>query len=199
LKLLKARDPLPVLSLMQEDGVLAILLPEATQGNRLAALLPLEPEIDAVRRLAALLTADGAAADAVADRLRLSNAERDRLRLLAASTRDIDLGGDEAVQRKALRKLGLVAYRDLVLLRAAETGEIARSRTLFDAAPGIVPPEFPLRGRDVTDLGVAAGKRVGALLAEVERWWEAGDYRADRAACLNRLSMLLSEAGGTGP
>ena len=62
---------------------------------------------------------------------------------------------------------------------------------------GIVPPQFPLRGRDVTGLGIAAGKQVGTLLAAVEHWWEAGDYRADRAACLQYLAELLRNAGGT--
>jgi poly(A) polymerase len=178
---------------MSEDGVLAVLLPEATRRDRLAGLLALEPEIDALRRLAALLVSDGDAVRAMAERLKLSNADRDRLVLLAAPPIEIDLAADEPVQRRALRKLGLAAYRDLVLLRAAETGAGARAKTLLDAAPRISPPDFPLRGRDVTKLGVAAGKRVGALLAEIERWWEAGDYRADREACLEHLAGLVRE------
>jgi poly(A) polymerase len=198
LKLLKASDPQPVLSLMHEDGVLIIVLPEATRRDRLQGLLTLEPEIDALRRLAALLVSSDGAALVVADRLRLSNADRDRLVLLAGSVAEIDLAGGETVQRRALRKFGLEAYRDLVLLRAAETGEGARALTLIDAAPGIVPPDFPLRGRDVTKLGVAAGKRVGALLAEAERWWEEGDYRADRTSCLAYLAGLLREPGRGG-
>jgi poly(A) polymerase len=52
------------------------------------------------------------------------------------------------------------------------------------------PPRFPLKGRDVTALGIAPGKRVGELLAAVREWWEAGDFTADRAACLARLKEI---------
>src|SRR6266404_7706348 len=122
LKLLSAPDPLPTIDLMIEDGVLAVLLPEARRRDRLAGLLRLEPEGDRLRRLAALLVSEPGAVDAVAARLRLPNAARDRLALLAAPPWPVELGGDEQVQRRALHHLGLDAYRDLVLLRAAETG-----------------------------------------------------------------------------
>jgi len=39
---------------------------------------------------------------------------------------------------------------------------------------------------------VAPGPEVGRLLAEVEAWWEAGDFRADRAACLAELGRRIA-------
>ena len=63
----------------------------------------------------------------------------------------------------------------------------------------LLPPEFPLRGRDVTKLGIPPGPDVGRLLAAVEEWWEAGDYRADRRACLARLKALAHPAGADTP
>ncbi len=190
LKLLRAPDPIPTLALMAEDGVLAVLLPEATRRDRLAALIALDPDRDAVRCLAALLPDDAAATEAVAARLRLANAQRDRLVLLAAPPWPIDLGGDERAQRRALRHLGLDAYRDLVLLRAAESGAASRAAELLAEAPRRAPPDFPVRGRDAAALGVPPGPRIGELLAAVEVWWEAGDFRAGRAACLERLAAL---------
>jgi poly(A) polymerase len=178
-----------------EDGVLAVLLPEARRRDRLAGVLPLEPEGDSLRRLAALLVSEPGAVDAVAARLRLPNAARDRLALLAAPPWPIELGGDERVQRRALHHLGLDAYRDLVLLRAAETGAGDTARMLLAAAPGRVPPRFPLRGSDVTRLGVPPGPVVGELLAAIEDWWEAGDFRADRKACLARLGEIARAQG----
>jgi poly(A) polymerase len=195
LKLLSAPDPLPTIDLMTEDGVLAVLLPEARRRDRLAGLLPLEPEGDSLRRLSALLVSELGAVEAVATRLRLPNAARDRLALLAAPPWPVELGGDEQVQRRALHHLGLDAYRDLVLLRAAETGAGDTARALLAAAPGRVPPRFPLRGSDVTRLGVPPGPVVGELLAAIEDWWEAGDFRADRKACLARLGEIARAQG----
>jgi poly(A) polymerase len=185
MKLLAAPDPLPVLKLMVEDGVLAVLLPEARSLDLLDALLPLESAPGALRRLAALV--DGGAA-AVAERLRLSNERRARLELLALPQRlAVDPAGDERAQRRALHRYGAEAYGDLVLLRAAETGAGARVPGLLALAAAWQPVVFPLKGRDVTALGIAAGPAVGRLLTALEAWWEAGDYRADRKACLVEL------------
>ena len=194
-KLLAAPDPVPTIDLMAADGVLAALLPEARRRDRLAGLVPLEPAGDPLRRLAALLDSDPASPRHVAARLRLPNAARDRLALLAAPPLAVDLGADERAQRRALHRLGLEAYGDLVLLRAAETDAAATARRLIAAAPRCVPPSFPLRGRDVTRLGVAPGKAVGELLLAVEEWWAAGDFRADRDACLGRLVELARSRG----
>jgi poly(A) polymerase len=184
LKLLAAPDPVPTLAMMVEDGVLAVVLPEARRLDRLAALIPLESAPDPLRRLGALLDSG---AGAVAERLRLSNPQRDRLLALEAPPWPVDLAGDERAQRRALHHLGAELYRDLVLLRAAESGDAARARELLALAAAWRPVAFPLKGRDVTALGVPAGPEVGRVLDALEAWWEAGDFRADRRACLAEL------------
>ena len=50
---------------------------------------------------------------------------------------------------------------------------------------------FPIGGEDVISLGVAEGPRVGELLAQVEDWWDDGDYAADCDDCLEKLKSLL--------
>jgi poly(A) polymerase len=192
LKLLLAPDPMPAIDMMAEDGVLAVLFPAGVERARLAGLVAIEGAPDAVRRLAALLPSRAEIVEEVATRLRLSNAERDRLLLLAAPSCVVDLDADERAQRRALRRLGLVPYADLVLLRAAETGRAADAQSLIDAAPRRLPPPLPVRGRDVTQLGVPPGPRVGGLLGQVEAWWEAQDFQPDRAACLARLAELAA-------
>ena len=193
LKLLAAPDPLPTIAMRAADGVLAVLLPEAGSRDRLAALVALEPSPDPLRRLAALIATDATAALGVAARLRLSNAERDRLALLVAPPIAIDLAGDERTQRRALHRLGLAAYGDLVLLRAAETGAADAARALLEAAPRRLPAVFPLRGRDITKLGIPPGPAVGEALAAVRSWWEAGDFRAGRKECLAHLAEILRD------
>jgi poly(A) polymerase len=67
-----------------------------------------------------------------------------------------------------------------------------RLAELLTLANGWTAPAFPLTGDDVTALGIAPGPRTGRLLEEVRDWWEAGDFTADRAACLARLKALLA-------
>src|SRR5262249_271127 len=73
-------DPLPALHMMQEDGVLGVILPEARRLDRLRQMIAIEPERDPLRRLAALIETHAAGAEALAERLRFSNAWRDRLK-----------------------------------------------------------------------------------------------------------------------
>ncbi len=193
-RLLAVPDAVPALRLMAADDVIAAILPEATRLDRLAGLLAIEPMPDPLRRLAALVAVDAAGAAAMADRLRLSNAERDRLVGLAAPW-PLDPGQDDCAQRRALYRLGAERYRDLALLTAAEGGMDAPRLTALLALAGQWRlPVFPLAGRDVTALGVAPGPRVGAILAAVRGWWEDGDFIADRAACQARLKQIVAAA-----
>ena len=186
-RLLETPDPIAVLQMMQEDSVLEVVLPEARRLDRLRRLIEIESEADPLLRLAALIEVDGEGATALAARLRFSNARRDRLRGLSRPW-PVDQRGDVREQRRALYRLGVERYRAVAWLMAAE-GEVSRSQLtqLLDLAGSWTPPVFPLDGRDVTTLGIPTGERVGQLLATVRDWWEAGDFTADRAACLAYL------------
>lgn len=188
LKLLQAPDPVPTLKLMAEDGVLAAYLPEARRFDRLKGLVAIEDKPDAIRRLAALLERD---ALGVAERFKLSGAERDRLAALVGSTMAVDLGADDRMQRRLAYRLGTDRYRDEVMLAGAVAGRHERVRELLRHAEEWRSTKFPLRGRDVTALGVAAGPEVGRWLAEIEAWWEEGDFGADRRALLAELKKRL--------
>ena len=51
-------------------------------------------------------------------------------------------------------------------------------------------PQLPVKGQDALDMGVAPGRRVGAIIAAVEAWWIDGDFSATRAQCLARMKKL---------
>jgi len=177
---------------MQEDSVLAVVLPEARHLDRLRRLIEIEHEANPLLRLAALIEVDSEGAVALAARLRFSNVWRDRLRGLSRPWR-LDPRQGVRVQQRALYRQGVERYRDIALLLAAD-GQMSQPRLaeLLDLARGWTPPVFPLTGRDVTALGIPPGERIGRLLAAVHDWWEAGDFNADRAACLAHLSGLVA-------
>jgi poly(A) polymerase len=191
LKLLAAPDPAPVVTLMQQQQVLAHLLPEAKSTAKLAALVTIENGLghdpDPVLRLAALIEGGPEAALAVALRLRLSNANRDRL-VAALEAADVSPSLDEKARRQAYYRLGRVNFCDRVLLTWASSLSDTKPndpawRTLL-AVSEAPAPVFPLQGRDLLTLGIEAGPRVGDLLKAVETWWIEDDFRADRKACL---------------
>jgi poly(A) polymerase len=191
-KLLETPDPIAALRMMREDGVLSVVLPEARRLDRLQRMIEIEPEIDPLRRLAALIDVDGSGAAALAERLRFSNAWRDRLHGLAPPW-PLDPQGDARAQRLSLYRLGAERFRDIALLLAAD-GAVSPARLdeLVALARNWTPPRFPLAGRDVVALGIPPGERVGQLVDAVREWWEAGDFAADRTQCLAYLQTLVT-------
>jgi poly(A) polymerase len=199
LRLLEAGNPALVLRVMAATGILSELLPGVLQLARLERLTEIEAENlfprDGLLRLAALLPDNAEAAHAVADSLRLSNADRVRL--------EQALGGDElpgqlsAVQaRQLLYRIGPGRFRDTVMLHwaAAPKGTGLPWRILLEMAQSWQRPRFPLTGRDVMDAGVAEGPEVGRVLAQVEDWWIGGDFSADESACRERLKAVITGA-----
>jgi poly(A) polymerase len=213
LKLMAAPDPAPVLSLMGNEGVLANVLPEASNVPRLEGLVALERELGepgigparALRRLAAALDVSAAEAEEVAGRLRLSTAQKERLAALAAPSHRVTVTDDGRTRRRELYELGPDLYRDLAMLQwAARRGEVeampreeaAAYRALLAAAEAWKPVALPVKGRDALAIGVPAGPEVGRLLAEVEKWWIERDFRPTRDECLSKLKELAASERG---
>ncbi len=167
LAILGLPDPDPTLALMQDCGVLAVILPEARAAERacLVALVAHEQaqhaHPDAIRRLAALIPPVRALAEAVAVRLRLPRAQRARL-VCAAERRE-----EDAVDPRALAyREGLACARDRLLLSGRSLGEFAD----WDV------PQFPLKGGSIIARGVAAGPEVARIMRAVENRWVAEGF-----------------------
>jgi len=48
-----------------------------------------------------------------------------------------------------------------------------------------------MKGEDLIRLGLPPGPNVGKTLRDVESWWIGTDFKADRAACLEKAQSLL--------
>ena len=211
LRLLIAPRPEDVLALMQETGVLERVLPEVAGADALPELCAVEaPEADGLRRLALLLRrgqgqgesggGGGGAAEAVAKRLRMSNAEKRRLAAMVEPAVAVAAGLAVRARRRALYRVGSAPFGDLVYLAWAEAlarapeDRVALARAhgaMIETAREWQSPRLPVRGADVVALGVERGPAVSRLLAAVEEWWEAGDYRASRSETLKKLGELV--------
>ncbi|MBK8160137.1 MAG: CCA tRNA nucleotidyltransferase [Rhodospirillaceae bacterium] len=193
LKLLAARRGVEVWGEMLLRDFAEAYLPWATTQHRLIKVAALEAELgitpDPVRRLAALtLTGSGLA---IAETLKLSNAERDRL-VSASDARPAFNVSDAHLVRRQIYDLGNARALDLLLLDWGATEPDSDWRRAFDIIQSWPRPNFPLAGRDLLALGFAAGPDLGTRLAEIEAWWIAGDFAADHAACLARARISLA-------
>lgn len=205
LKLLAAPDPVPVLALMAERGVLGHAMPTRFELKRLATLIGTEALAglapDPIRRLGALLDTDEAGALRVAERWRLSNADRDRLVATAAPEPRPSPELPQRGQRLLLYRLGPVRWVDRVLIAWAEApdagpeGDPGRWRDLLRLPQTWPVPALPVKGRDLLALGLPPGPQIGGLMAAVEAWWIDQDFVPDRQACLDWVSARLRAEG----
>lgn len=199
LKLVAADDPIPALRQMAATGVLNAVLPEACNIDRLRALCAIDADNfftpDPLLRLGALLPDDAEQAEALARRLRLSNAQRARLSAM--------LGADERIfcymsvreTRRAAYRLGPAVMRDATMLRWAEDpkhdSNMVQWRALLPMIDSWQPPKFPLSGEQVKLAGVPEGPEIGRVIAEVEAWWIDADFTQDQYALLERLKAIV--------
>lgn len=219
-RILTGPNPADTVTLMRAERVLDYILPEAGEVGRLRMLAWLleravkwdDVDIHPVRRLAALLKPDLTQDElfALAMRLKFSNRERDHLLAMCVTKPSYGhptvilpvIHADMSAKdlRIACHQLGKEVVMDRALLQWA--GELALNarlppsrtqlwRTLVEATRDCDIAPFPLKGRDLLDLGVAHGPEVGRLLKNVEAWWLGQDFRPDRAACLDKLTQLL--------
>jgi poly(A) polymerase len=197
LKLLAAADPRPAVKLMAEAGVLAEIAPEATDLARFDRLVGagVEAAADPVLRLAALLPDDPDAARGLALRLRLSNAQRDRL---ACAVQPATFPCSDHEARVMVYRDGRRAAADRLLLAWAgqEGGDRDRLATLLSAIDGPEPPRLPIGGAEVLAAGVPGGPKVGEVQRAMEAWWIARDFRADEDEL---RAALAAEAGKVKP
>jgi poly(A) polymerase len=182
---------------MAEAGILGAVLGGVAYVpifERLAereAALGLPP--DAARRLGALGVAVREDAERLAERLRLSNAEAERLLALDGWWRIAPAAGAQPAHA-LVYQLGPQSFVDRVLVawaRAAADVTDADWRALATLPQRWTAPAFPLKAADFIRRGVPKGPPLGAALRAAEEAWIAADFplardvideMADRAA-----------------
>ena len=197
LKLLGADDPRLAMRLMAQTGVLPAALPMLEGTKRFERLVEIETdqafEADALLRLAALLPRDPINVMFAAEKLRLSNAERQRLISTLGTTPRLVSWMSPREMRRAVYKVGVEAFCDRVMLAWAQSEHPAAGtqfRALLPMARTWPIPSFPLSGDEVMAAGVPKGPLVGEVMREVEDWWIDQDFPNDKLSLIEQLKAV---------
>jgi len=206
-KLLSAADPSRALLWMRQAGVLTEILPETEKWgiDGIHGLVATEQALgwapDPMLRLAAIVPPDAERLEALARRLKMSNAEAARLVAWANAPAPpdevTDVGFDRLLYRHGAEGLIMRLKLALASARSAAAGDpvamrkSARLSVLLKRAESYKRPVFPLSGADVVASGVPAGKRVGELLKALEDFWVERNFTPDRAALTARLDEMI--------
>jgi len=198
MKLMLAPHAVPVLAVMAEAGLLGPVLggvpylPSFSNMAKLETACGLPP--DATRRLGALGVWVAEDAERLWQRLRLSNAEHERLGALDGWWR-ISPAMRDAAAREMIYSLGPKSFTERVLLAWArsEAGAYDASwRALATLPERWTAPVFPLRAADFIARGVEKGPLLGAALDRAEAAWIEAGFPLERKA----LDQIINEALG---
>ncbi len=200
LKLLGAPRADEVVTAVCEAGLLNPLLAGQTDAARLRRLVAIEAsrggEPDALLRLAALGVRIEEDAERLRERLRLSNAEFERLAILGQALPGLH-GLSAPPPFSALRLMLFERRRrgalDALALAHADSGAPAddwRFEGAYRFLGETPEPTLPITGADILARGVAHGQRVGATLKTLQALWIRAGFPREPDV----LARLLDEA-----
>jgi poly(A) polymerase len=188
LKLLVARRATAAIRVMADTGLLVPILggvPYLVSFETMAAIEAASGEKpDPVRRLGALAVAVEEDAERLFERLRLSNAEHDRLRSMADGWWRIGAALTPPDARALLYRLGSLRFADRLLLswsRSRDASGDSEWRDLVALPARWQPPACPICASDLIARGIPKGPALGAALREAEAAWIAADFPSDPA------------------
>lgn len=204
LKLVVAARATPTLTVMAESGLLGIVLGGvaflASFENTIKVDAALGGEADAIRRLGALGVWVEEDAERLTQRLRLSNAESERLSALDCWWRVAPQPNGRAA-RALLYRLGPQAFADRVLIAWARSDAGAADQAWHELASlpqRWMAPVLPLKAADFVQRGIEAGPALGAALHAAEAAWIAADFPMDTATLAAIADRIVHEAAASG-
>ncbi len=186
---------------MQDTGILGVVLAGVGYVGVFGRLVRFERMVEApsatALRLAALACRIEEDVERLTQRLRLTNAERDRILAALAARAAFRPLPDASTARAALYRLRENAWRDGLSLAFAEGSDSAENdawQVLHSLPDRWSIPRFPLSGRDIVGPGVPPGPAVGAALRAVEAWWIGEDFSPDARALRAKLQQVMASA-----
>jgi poly(A) polymerase len=156
------------------------LLASCANTVKLETALGFEP--DPVRRLGALAVFVGEDAERLRERLRLANAEYERLASIADGWWHVSAASDEGGGRALLYRIGPEQFVDRVLIAWARSPQGVADepwRSLASLPQRWAVPVFPLKAADFMSRGVEKGPRLGAAMRAAEAAWIAEGFPDD--------------------
>ncbi|MGP0092837.1 MAG: CCA tRNA nucleotidyltransferase [Xanthobacteraceae bacterium] len=201
MKLLVTPAAAPTLAVMADAGLLLLVFAGVPQVKHVAAMALAEEACglvpDPLRRLGALAVLISEDAERLWQRLRLTNAEHERLLSMADGWWRIAPHADDMGARALLYRLGPQHFTDRVLLAWARSaaGPDTAWADLAMLPEQWTAPAFPLKAADLMARGVPKGPALGAALRAAEDAWIMAGFPIDAPA----LAAIAASAARRAP
>ncbi len=194
-KIIKTPKAPEVYKLMQDNGILSYVMPDAEHIDDLAHLNEIsqgtELEYEALVKLFVLYRPDTALAENLAVRLKLSRVEKHLFTFLA----DSGIRFDDFLDHKKVLKLCYEYTNDFCqakfLTMAAQEEEVtANIKEVYAFINDLPELVFPLKGKDIIDYGLTDSAKVGKILKELEQIWIDSDFDLTKEQLLVQAANL---------
>ena len=126
----------------------------------------------------------------LAERLRLSNAQRDRIARARSLAREFDPTMSAQQIRAQVYKFGRDGFADALMLAASIAPQVIQIETLRTAlatAAEFTRPAQPVTGQDLIERGVQPGPALGSTLGKMTQRWIDSDFTLTKADLLPGL------------
>jgi len=202
LRLLAAPRAVEIVRVMVEAGLIEHLLGVRGRPDLLQRVVDIEAALDLapdpLMRLA-VLSGGGRHLTPLGAKLRLSNAESERLARLVLPDPAFSPETDEAEARAFLYRFGAETFRDGVVFawvfsEASPSDAAWRERYFLPSRWPV--PVLPVRGADLLDKGLAAGPAIGRIIRAFEEWWISEDFPSNDVRLARALSDIVKAERG---
>ena len=208
-KILSSENTADTLDLMIENNILDDILPNEVDLDikSLRRLLNIEKNImisskpSPILRLASIILENKEEKiKAISKRWKLSRKDHKYLLTIAEEIKNQDFNirfSNEKNEKKAIRRLGKDMAFDLCILSYSVYGDEKQKeeyKNLYKKINSWDIPIFPVSGKDLINLGIKEGEKIGLLLSDAENWWEENNYEASSDEIIEHIITLINKS-----
>jgi len=193
-KLLVTPNVTQTMRLIYDNDILSFFLPKSKNLDALQRLTKVvedaQYEGNFLRRLFVLYQPNAAFAEKIANTLRLTKKQKEdfvRWAKIELSENNVISPNDRL---RFVYRYGKQFCIDKILLAVAIYDlSIPRLNDILHEIEGYVVPIFPLRGRDLVNLGITDNRKIGNLLSVLEQRWMDSNFTLTRDELLDEAKI----------
>ena len=190
-KILLSNNAYKVIKLMQNSGVLKYIIFDNNYIERIKFLNKLNKInylIDFSTRLAIILNKKNLSQ--VSKNLKLSKIENNKVKKISYLSKDFNFKDFEKNKIKYIFYYGQEICLSLLIYNFAQFSINSKVKTylkIISSIKYLKVPKLPIFGRDLINLGIKSGPKVGRILKLTEDWWIENNFKPSKKECLEKL------------
>lgn len=196
-KILQTKRAHMAYNLMQKNGILGYIMPDAQHIDDLEYINSLDKDFsnanEALVKMFITYRPEPALAENMATRLKFSRYEKDLFVDLAKT----DFSSDDFLNTKTMAKIIYEYGKDFA--KAKIMAIIAKDRnfsenimSVYNKIDDLKEIEFPLKGKDIINCGLTDFQQVGPILKELEQLWIDSNFDLTKEQLLLEVNNMKS-------